>query len=196
MARSAAQTVGSAKRYGPLTALDRWDPLLVLAALAVVPAVAASGWVLAPADAPSRVSAPSPFAHLADVPEQAPHGPGLVVMTVLAMALVLVGLVGLRATTWDECRVHVALVPWVIELVSRASAPLGGSAGGRQVEPGHQDVRASDRERELAIDRLTRALGQGRLSLPEFEDRVASAHAALTRTELAELTRDLPGRLW
>jgi hypothetical protein len=64
------------------------------------------------------------------------------------------------------------------------------------VEPGHQDVRASDRERELVVERLTRALGQGRLSLAEFDSRAASAHAAVTRAELADLTRDLPGRLW
>jgi hypothetical protein len=64
------------------------------------------------------------------------------------------------------------------------------------VEQRHQDIRASDRERELVVERLTRALGQGRLSLAEFDSRAASAHAAVTRAELAELTKDLPGRLW
>jgi hypothetical protein len=64
------------------------------------------------------------------------------------------------------------------------------------VEPAHQEIRASDRERELVVERLTRAVGQGRLSLDEFDSRVARAHAAVTRAELAELTKDLPGRLW
>jgi type IV secretory pathway VirD2 relaxase len=76
-----------------------------------------------------------------------------------------------------------------------AFVPSAKPAGGRQVESG-QDVRASDHERELVVERLTRAVGQGRLSLEEFESRVAAAHASVTRADLAQLTRDLPGRLW
>ncbi len=63
------------------------------------------------------------------------------------------------------------------------------------MEPG-DDVRASDRERELVIERLTLAVSRGRLSLSEFDERVAAVYRAETRTELARLTRDLPGRLW
>ena len=58
------------------------------------------------------------------------------------------------------------------------------------------DVRASDAERDLTVERLQRAVGQGRLSMEEFEDRVGVAYAARTRGELAALTRDLPGHLW
>lgn len=58
------------------------------------------------------------------------------------------------------------------------------------------DVRASDAERELVVERLQRAVGAGRLTVEEFEERAAAAYAAVTRTELAELTRDLPGHLW
>ena len=58
------------------------------------------------------------------------------------------------------------------------------------------DVRASDAERELVVDRLRHAMGHGRLRTDEFEERVAAAYAATTRGDLAALTRDLPGHLW
>ncbi len=61
-------------------------------------------------------------------------------------------------------------------------------------EPG--GTRASDRERALVIERLTRALEHGRLSLAEYDERVAATYAAVRRDELARLTDDLPGRLW
>lgn len=58
------------------------------------------------------------------------------------------------------------------------------------------DIRASDAERELVVERLQRAVGTGRLTVAEFEERAAAAYAATTRAELAELTKDLPGHLW
>jgi hypothetical protein len=57
-------------------------------------------------------------------------------------------------------------------------------------------VRASDRERTLVIERLARALEHGRLSLAEYDERVAATYAAVRRDELARITEDLPGRLW
>ncbi|MDT7592359.1 MAG: hypothetical protein QOH45_1890 [Pseudonocardiales bacterium] len=60
----------------------------------------------------------------------------------------------------------------------------------------HRDVRASDSERDAVVERLRRALGQGRLSLDEYDVRVADAYAARTRGDLADLTQDLPGSLW
>jgi hypothetical protein len=57
-------------------------------------------------------------------------------------------------------------------------------------------VRASDRERALVIERLARALEHGRLSLAEYDERVAATYAAVRRDELARVTEDLPGRLW
>ncbi len=60
----------------------------------------------------------------------------------------------------------------------------------------HHGIRASDRERALVIARLTRALEQGRLSLAEYDERVAAVYSAVSREELAGLTDDLPGRLW
>jgi hypothetical protein len=59
-----------------------------------------------------------------------------------------------------------------------------------------RDVRASDAERELTVERLRRAVGNGRLSVEEFDERATAAYAARTRGELADLTRDLPGHLW
>lgn len=46
------------------------------------------------------------------------------------------------------------------------------------------------------VERLRRALSQGRLTVHEFDARTAAAYRAKTRGELAELTRDLPGSLW
>jgi hypothetical protein len=60
----------------------------------------------------------------------------------------------------------------------------------------YHEVRASDAERDRVVERLRRALGQGRLTLDEYDSRVAAAYEARTRGELATLTRDLPGSLW
>lgn len=58
------------------------------------------------------------------------------------------------------------------------------------------EVRASDADREDTVLQLQRGLGQGRLTVDEFDERVQSAYAARTLGELAELTRDLPRSLW
>jgi hypothetical protein len=64
------------------------------------------------------------------------------------------------------------------------------------VDAERRGVRASDRERALVVERLTRALEQGRLSLAEYDERVAATYTVVSREELAVLTDDLPGRLW
>ncbi len=53
-------------------------------------------------------------------------------------------------------------------------------------------IRASDRERDAAVEVLSTAVAEGRLSLEEFSARVDVAHAATQRAELARLTADLP----
>jgi hypothetical protein len=53
-------------------------------------------------------------------------------------------------------------------------------------------VRASDSERQAIADRLNAAVGEGRLTLEEFGDRVGSAYAARTHGELEPLVADLP----
>lgn len=54
------------------------------------------------------------------------------------------------------------------------------------------EVRIGDREREQAVAHLGRAFGEGRLELAEYDERVASAYAAKTASDLLLLTADLP----
>ena len=58
--------------------------------------------------------------------------------------------------------------------------------------PDEQQLRASDAERQAIADRLNAAVGEGRLTLAEFSDRVGSAYAARTHGELEQLVTDLP----
>jgi uncharacterized membrane protein YjjP (DUF1212 family) len=60
----------------------------------------------------------------------------------------------------------------------------------------HRETRASNAERETVVQRLVQAVDHGRLTIEEFDERVAKAYAAKTHGELAALTRDLPGSLW
>ena len=53
-------------------------------------------------------------------------------------------------------------------------------------------MRASDADRDLVVEQLREAAGQGRLDSGELEDRVGAALAARTSEELEPLTADLP----
>jgi uncharacterized protein DUF1707 len=53
-------------------------------------------------------------------------------------------------------------------------------------------IRASDAEREQAVERLRAHAVDGRLTLEEFAERIDRAYAARTLDELNELSRDLP----
>lgn len=53
-------------------------------------------------------------------------------------------------------------------------------------------VRASDRERDAATQRLQEAFAEGRLDDSEFDQRMRTALSARTRTELDQLLADLP----
>jgi hypothetical protein len=57
---------------------------------------------------------------------------------------------------------------------------------------GRGRLRASDADREQAIDTLKDAFVQGRLTKDEFDSRVAHALASRTHADLAALTADLP----
>jgi hypothetical protein len=72
------------------------------------------------------------------------------------------------------------------------SGSAGGAYGSIMSETPGGDIRASDAEREQVAAELGRAVGEGRLTLAEFSDRVGQAHAATTRAELVPLTADLP----
>jgi hypothetical protein len=67
-------------------------------------------------------------------------------------------------------------------------------------DPGHRfvdmsapgGVRCSDAERDRTAHALHRAVGEGRLSLAEVEERTASIYAAQYRHELDVVVADLP----
>ena len=56
----------------------------------------------------------------------------------------------------------------------------------------HPELRIGDRDRQLVVDHLRTNLGEGRLTLDEFEERAGLAFAARTVTELRAVTADLP----
>jgi hypothetical protein len=53
-------------------------------------------------------------------------------------------------------------------------------------------VRASDAEREQVVSVLRDAMGEGRLTLDEGEERIAASYATTYRDELPAFTADLP----
>jgi hypothetical protein len=53
-------------------------------------------------------------------------------------------------------------------------------------------MRAADSDRDAVASRLGEHMSAGRLTVAEYEDRVARAYAAKTYGELATLTADLP----
>jgi hypothetical protein len=61
-----------------------------------------------------------------------------------------------------------------------------------EVRAPDRSVRASDRDREALVAQLGEHTSAGRLTLPEFEERVSAAYAAQTLADLDQLTRDLP----
>jgi hypothetical protein len=54
------------------------------------------------------------------------------------------------------------------------------------------DVLASDAERDAVVSKLNQAVGEGRLTMDEFSDRLEAATTARTRGDLTPLLRDLP----
>jgi uncharacterized protein DUF1707/uncharacterized protein DUF4190 len=58
-------------------------------------------------------------------------------------------------------------------------------------EPAKPELRASDADREAAVERLRTAAMEGRLDADELEERVAQAYAARWCSELAGLTADV-----
>lgn len=56
------------------------------------------------------------------------------------------------------------------------------------------DIRASDADRHAAVEALRGHYAVGRLDTEELERRVSRAASAQSLSELAEVTRDLPGK--
>ncbi len=61
-----------------------------------------------------------------------------------------------------------------------------------QPAPGAPALRASDAERDAAVERLKTALVEGRLADEEFDQRMRAALTARTRADLERLLADLP----
>jgi hypothetical protein len=53
-------------------------------------------------------------------------------------------------------------------------------------------MRAGDADRAKVVEKLGKHLGDGRLTVDEFDDRVAGAHAAVYLDQLPPLLADLP----
>jgi hypothetical protein len=64
----------------------------------------------------------------------------------------------------------------------------------RSVDPAQADLRAGDADRQAVADRLRQALDEGRLTVLEYDERLAAAYQAQTYGELAKVTSDLPAR--
>ncbi len=58
--------------------------------------------------------------------------------------------------------------------------------------PREAALRASDAERDRAVDLLAGAAAEGRITLEEYSARSAAALSARTNEDLAALTSDLP----
>jgi len=53
-------------------------------------------------------------------------------------------------------------------------------------------MRAGDKDRQRVVELLGKHLGEGRLTVEEFDERVVRAHASVYLDELPALTADLP----
>ncbi|MEE6258027.1 DUF1707 SHOCT-like domain-containing protein [Plantactinospora sonchi] len=60
------------------------------------------------------------------------------------------------------------------------------------VVPSRREMRISDADRESVFAQLNAAVGEGRLTLPEFEDRVDGVLRARTYGEMEPFVADLP----
>jgi hypothetical protein len=70
---------------------------------------------------------------------------------------------------------------------------LGASDNGWKRAMGdRQLMRASDDDRQQAVDRLRAAVEDGRLKMEEFSERMGLAYQAVTYGDLAKLVADLP----
>jgi uncharacterized membrane protein len=67
--------------------------------------------------------------------------------------------------------------------IAPGHGPMGGDMG---------RIRASDTDRERAVDVLKSAFAEGRLTKDEYDDRMSRIFASRTYGELAALTGDLP----
>jgi hypothetical protein len=79
-----------------------------------------------------------------------------------------------------------AIPTWGVTVVDE------GLPAGREGDRVKPELRASDEDREQAVDILRVAAGDGRLTPTELDDRLETALTARTSGELAAVTADLP----
>ena len=77
-------------------------------------------------------------------------------------------------------------------MVVAGAAQLEAAMGETTGDQPAGGIRASDAERDATVERLSRAAGDGRLTLEEFSQRMEQATGAKTRAELGRLVADLP----
>lgn len=77
-------------------------------------------------------------------------------------------------------------------LCEGSAGGVGGRVSGVSGDSAPRDLRMSDAERENVIARLNSAVGDGRLSLPEFEERIGGVLQARTFREVEPYVADLP----
>lgn len=96
---------------------------------------------------------------------------------------------GAHALTWAE-----VTESSTGDLVAAAGAGAGTSlpSVSSTVDAARRQLRVSDAEREVVVQRLGVACAEGRLTLEEMGGRVGSAYSAVTRADLEPLTIDLP----
>jgi hypothetical protein len=58
-------------------------------------------------------------------------------------------------------------------------------------DPQLPELRASDADRERAVETLRHAASEGQLTVDELEERISAAYAARTRKELEPLLADM-----
>ncbi|HWF55377.1 MAG TPA: DUF1707 domain-containing protein [Solirubrobacteraceae bacterium] len=59
-------------------------------------------------------------------------------------------------------------------------------------QPGPGRIRLGDADRERLLDALARHHAEGRLTIPQLEERVTAVYAAQTRAEATAVLADLP----
>lgn len=103
-----------------------------------------------------------------------------VALVVLAFEVTIVALVAAAA----GCR----------QLATRHEVSAIDALGEEPATPPGQSVRlrASERERQAAVDRLCDGIVEGRLNLDEAVERIGGAYQARYRAELLSLVEDLP----
>lgn len=75
---------------------------------------------------------------------------------------------------------------------TQAEVAQSGGTAERPAPRGRRAVRASDLERESAVQRLQSAFAEGRLDDVDFEQRTRAALTARTRADLDDVLTDLP----